>query len=145
MFANTGKIPRETWRPLWMKEDWVVLCQDLYQAIGEEESTEIHELLKEVCENIGVKETVQNVAGLGKVAWRQTQEEPIFSAKDEQVHAFDRRPALRESPLSRCQVDTSIPIRPCGCVKGRRRKVEASETSYVSFDRLDDPWPSLNV
>ena len=29
-----------------MEEDWVVLCQALYQSIGEEEWTKMHEKLK---------------------------------------------------------------------------------------------------
>ena len=33
------EIPREKWRPLLMDEDFVVLCQALFQAIGEEELT----------------------------------------------------------------------------------------------------------
>ena len=38
-----------------MEEDWVVLCQALYQSTGEEEWTEMHERFKELCKKIGVK------------------------------------------------------------------------------------------
>ena len=48
ILVNTDKIPRGKWRPLSMFEDWVVLCQALYQSGGEEELTEMHEKSKEV-------------------------------------------------------------------------------------------------
>ena len=65
---NTSKIPEEKWRPPLMEEDWVVLCQAMYQSIKEEEWIEMHEKLREVIRKIGVKGSGQWVAGLGKVA-----------------------------------------------------------------------------
>ena len=53
------------------QEDWVVLRQALYQSIGEEEWTDMHERFKEACRKIGVKKNGQKDDGLGKVAWRK--------------------------------------------------------------------------
>ena len=83
---------------------------------------------------------MQKVAGLGKVAWRETQEEPCFSAEDEQVQAFGRRSGLRESLLSLWQVDINQAF-PC-VPMARQTQIEASETPCVSFDRLDVTSPS---
>ena len=80
-----------------MEEDRVVLCQALYQSIGEEEWTEMHERKKEVFRNIGVKKAGQIIAGLGKVAWRKTGRNLFFSAKNDLEAAFNRRSVLRES------------------------------------------------
>ena len=85
---------------------------------------------------MGVKNAGQRVVGLGKVAWRKTQEESFSSAKDEQVQAFGRRTALRKSLLSLCKVGFNQALRVC---EGRQAQVEASE---ASFDTLDDPWPN---
>ena len=41
-----------------------------------------------------------------------------------------------------CYCGGSMSIRPCGFVKNWQAQTAASETSYVSFARLDDPWPS---
>ena len=63
MFVNTEKIPEGKWRPPLMDEDWVVLCQALHLSIEEEEGVEMHEKLKEVCTNIGVKKAGQRWLG----------------------------------------------------------------------------------
>ena len=63
-----------------MDEDLVVLCQALYQSI-EEEWTEMHERLQELCWEVGVKKAGQRIAGLGRVAWRKTEKEPFFSKR----------------------------------------------------------------
>ena len=97
----------------------MVLCQALYKSSGEEEWTELHEQVKSLQKKIGVKKAGQSVAGLGKVAWRKTQEES-FSAKDEQVQAFDRRSAVRESLLSLWKVDINQAF--CMCAKVDRFK-----------------------
>ena len=54
---------------------------------------EMHENLKK----IGVKRTEQKVSGLGKAAWRKKQNGSFFLGQGEQVQAFGRRSALRES------------------------------------------------
>ena len=41
-----------------MDEDWVVLRQALHQSIGEEEWSDKHEYLPQVCKKIGVKKAV---------------------------------------------------------------------------------------
>ena len=65
------------------------------------------------------------------MAWREAQGESFFSAKDEQVQAFHRRSVLRECLLSPWMVDLNQAL-------NRQAYVEASEASFVSFDRLDD-------
>ena len=82
----------------------MVLCQAVYQSIGEEEWIEMHEQCKSL-QTDGSEESDRRWTGPGKVAWRSTQNEPFFSAKDKQVEAFGRRSALRESLLSLWQVD----------------------------------------
>ena len=52
---------------------------------------------------------------------------------------LSRRSALRESLLSRWKVGIHRTLR---VRDGRQVHVEANEASYVSFDRLGDPWPS---
>ena len=52
------QYPKRNREPSVMDEDCVVLCQALYQSIGEEE---------------WIKKAGQRVAGPGKVAWRKTQ------------------------------------------------------------------------
>ena len=113
-----------------MDEDGVVVCQSLYQSIGEEEWIDMHEPLKEVCKDTGVKNAGQKVAGVGKVAWRNMHKEVFLSAKDEQV-VFGRRSALRQSLLSPWQVDINQAFRVC---EDRQTQIDASETSYVCFD-----------
>ena len=41
------KNPLVNWEPPLLNEDWVVLCQALYQSIGEEEWTEVHGKVQE--------------------------------------------------------------------------------------------------
>ena len=96
---------------------------------------EMHENLKK----IGVKRTEQKVSGLGKAAWRKkTKRLFFFSAR---VSKF--RPLVEGQHCakvsSKWQVDINHALRVCG---GSQTQIEASEPSYVSFDRLDDPWPS---
>ena len=62
-----------------MEKDSVVLCQALYQAIGEEEWTDMHEQLEEVWRTIGVKKRVRKwLVGLGKLACRNFEREEFF-------------------------------------------------------------------
>ena len=51
-----------------MAEDWIVLCQALYQSTREEEWTALRKQFKEVSEKSGVKRAGQKVAGSGKLA-----------------------------------------------------------------------------
>ena len=74
MFVNTDKISEGKCGPLLMDDDWVVLCRTLRHSFGEEEWIEMHEKLKDVCKKIGVKKAGQKVAGMGKSAWRKTQQ-----------------------------------------------------------------------
>ena len=58
MLVNTkGK-----WKPPLMDEDWVVLCQALYQSLGEQEWIEMHTKLKRSVQNDWSKESGQKVA-----------------------------------------------------------------------------------
>ena len=90
----------------------------------------MHEKLKEVCKQIGVKDAGQKVAGQGKVAWRKNATKPFFFAENKQVQVFGRRSALRESLLSLWQVDINLALWVC---EDRQTQVDASETSYVFF------------
>ena len=47
-----------------MDEDWVVLCQALYEAIGMRDWRVMHEKLKEVSKTIGVAKPGQKFAGM---------------------------------------------------------------------------------
>ena len=60
-----------------MEEDLVVLCQALYQSIGEEEWSGMHESLKEV----GVKKAGRRIAALGNLAWRKSEKDHLFSSE----------------------------------------------------------------
>ena len=105
-----------------MEEDWVVLCQALYQSIREEEWKEMQEQQK----------------GSLQEDWHMLRED-FFSAKEEQVRAFDRRSALRERLLTVWRVDSHQGLRRC---EDRQSEVGAAEVSCVSLDRVDGPWPS---
>ena len=53
----------------YFQEDWVVLCQALYQWIGEEEWSDMHDILaKRVSKHIGVKKAAQRIAGVANLA-----------------------------------------------------------------------------
>ena len=86
-----------------------------------------------------LKKAGRIIAGLGKEAWRKREKELFFSAKRGQEAAFNRRSALRESLLEAWNVDMHKSLR-----IGEQRHVtlEGSEDSYVSFDKVDDLWPS---
>ena len=43
-----------------MDDDWVVLCQALYHSIGEEEWTDMHDNVTEVCRKIGERLALQS-------------------------------------------------------------------------------------
>ena len=53
--------------------------------------------LKEVSQNIGVKQAGQRVDDLVKVAWTETVKEAFLRATEEQVQTLDRRSALLQS------------------------------------------------
>ena len=123
-------------RPPLIDEDSVVLCQALYQSI-EEEWTEMHERLQELCWKVRVKKAGQRIAGLGRVAWRKTEKEPFSSAKKGLGIAVNRRSALRESLSEAWNVDTHKALRIC---EEQHVTVEGSEGSYVSLGRVNGPW-----
>ena len=62
--------------------------------------------------HIEVKQAGQKVLGLGKAGWRKTQEEPLFSEKEQEA-AFNGRLALRESVLEVWNADTRQVLRIC--------------------------------
>ena len=94
------------------------------------------------------------MAGLGKVARRNTQEVSFFSAEDD----HGRRSALRESLYQALRVSEGVAVALVSSgVLGTLTKeltidafdftsdnadVPFGETSYVFIDRLDHPWPS---
>ena len=78
----------------------VVLYQALCQLIKEREWMEMHEKVREVITQIKVTQAGEEVAGLGRVAWRKTPEESASLAQIERENkAFNRRSALLESVL----------------------------------------------
>ena len=74
MFVDTSKIPREEGG----RRSWKSTGQC---SIREEEWNEMHEKLKEVSKNFGVKNTGQKAAGLRTLAWRKSLKEIFFSAE----------------------------------------------------------------
>ena len=102
-----------------------------YEAIGEQEPIAMHEELTEVCKTFVVKEMVQKVVGVDKEAWRKARK-LSDSAKDEELEVFDRRSAQREVWNGDMNTQRTTNVRRLAV------QVEASEASYVSFDRLDD-------
>ena len=123
---------KRKWEPSLMEWCCVKRCAN-------QEWTDMFERLREVSRKIGVKNAGQRMAGLGKVAWRKTEREPFLSARKGLDAAFNRKSELRESLLEAWNVDTHKALRIC---EERHVTVEGSEGSYVSFDRVDDPWPS---
>ena len=75
-------------------EDWMVLCQALYLAIGMWGSGERH---APVSKNTGMRNVVSTVASLGKLACREEDSEVFFSTKEEQIRDVERMSAMRES------------------------------------------------
>ena len=116
-----------------MEEDWVVLCQALYQSIGKGEWSDMHESFQEVCRNIGVNKAGQRIAGLGKLAWRDVRQGTLLFAEKDLQAAFNKRSELREYLLEAWTVDIHQSL--CIC-EAWQVQVEASEASYVSFDRV---------
>ena len=78
---------------------------------------DVHE---QVCKNIQVKKAGQIFAGMGKLAGRKSESQPSFRLK------WSWKAPSTEGPNF---VSPLVPF-------------EWSESSYVSFDREDDPWPS---
>ena len=61
--SDTSKIPATQLGDSLMNEDWVLLCQALYLAVSVGEWRDMHEKLKEVSKQIGVKKAEQKVTG----------------------------------------------------------------------------------
>ena len=110
----------------------MLLCKALYQSIGEQEQIAMHEELTEVCKIFEVKEAEQKEVGVDKVALR-TAKKVSFSARCEELEVFGRRSVQRE--VWNVDINTQRTTN----VRRLAVQVEASEVSYVSFDRLDDP------
>ena len=74
-------------------EGGVVLCQALFQSIKEQEWMEMHEKLKDVTRKTGAKKAGQRIGA--EDCWsresglEKTLKEGFFSAKEEQVEAFE--------------------------------------------------------
>ena len=60
-------------------EDWVVLCEALYQSIGEDVSIEVHEKWKEACKAIGLKKSGTEGGRSGQGCLVQDAKRAIFS------------------------------------------------------------------
>ena len=75
------------------------------------------------------------MAGLGKLAWRGALREVFFSENEEQVQAFDRRPALHDSLCVECEFfDINQALRMCE----DRQEADACEVSCVSWATLTE-------
>ena len=112
------KAQRKMETPL-MEEDWVVLCHALCQSIGEEARSDMV--------NIGVKKAGQRLAGMGKLAWRESDKEPFFSPKTDLQAAFNKRSELREAFVEVSYVDFHKAMKVCeeqpATVKGRKKEI----------------------
>ena len=115
-----------------MDEDWVVLCQSLYQSSGRRVDRHARNVQKKVCRKMRVKKVGQRIVGLGKVAWRKTEKEPFFSSKSCMQQ--------KVGTVGVSDVDIHKALR--FFCEERHATVEGSEVSYGSFDRVDDPWDS---
>ena len=118
-----------------MDEEWVVLCQALFQSIKEEEWTEKHKEWKEVTRQ--VRKARQRV--VGKVALRKTSKESSSQPKLKQALVFNQRSPLRESLMSIWRVDIHQSLRTC---EDRHVEVNASDASCISLEKVDNWWPS---
>ena len=98
----------------------------------------VHESLKEVYKNIGVKKAGQRIARWGKLAWRKSDRELFLSSKGLQA-ALNKRSAVWVSLLEALNAKIHKTLRIC---EDRPVQIEESEASYVSLDRVDGPWPS---
>ena len=122
-------------------DEYIMLRQTLYRSLGDEyimfQSARKAE--RSLQQDWSKESQVQDCwSGQGGV---EKEEEDPFS----QLRMSKYRPLLEGQHCSKvsCHRGRSISIRPCGYMKTCRRKlIDASETSHVSFDRLDDPWPS---
>ena len=132
-FVNPSKTPG---RKMILKEkDWVVLCQAHFQLIKEEEWIERRETTKKN----GVTSAGQRIAGEGG-----TLTEGSFPAKEEQVQAFHRRSALRESLMSVWRVDINQALRVC---EERQAEVGASDggTEWKTRGQAEPSRPLLKT
>ena len=109
----------ETGPPLMEEDCFVFLCRSLYQPIAEEKWSGMH-----------------RIADLGKLAWRRSDKEPFFSPKTDLQVSFNKRSELREALWN---VDNHKAMKVC---EERHTTVEGSESTHISFDRVDDPWLS---
>ena len=85
------------------------------------EWTDMHEGFKEVRRKIGAHRCRQQLPVWIEVAWRQ----PALSTKGPNLAIWS--------------ADVHQALRFC---EEQHATVEGSESSHVSFDRADDPWPS---
>ena len=115
-------------------EDWAVLCQ-ARQAVGDKEvDRNARKVERSVQEDRSKGSRAKNcwsgqssLEKDGEVTWKGLEA------------AFNRRSELRESPLD-WSVDIHKTLR---IYQERRGTIEGSDGSWVSFDRVDDPWLSL--
>ena len=123
---------KRKWEPSLMEWCCVKRCTN-------QEWTDMFERLREVSRKIGVKNAGQRMAGLGKVAWRKRRGNLSYQqGRDWTLPSTESRNCGSLS-LEAWNVDIHKALRIC---EERHVTVEGSEGSYVSFDRVDDPWPS---
>ena len=96
----------------------------------------MHDDLKKVSKNIGVKKAGHRIAGLGKLAWRKSAKETFFSPKMDLQAAFNKRSDLREALSEVWIVAVHKAIKKV--CEERHVTVEGSKSSYISCDRVGD-------
>ena len=87
LFVNKDNLTTRKCGPQLVEEGSVVLCQSFFQSIGEEEWTDMHENVKEVCRNIGVKKAEHRIAVMGMLAWRKSEKRDVRAPLKKKVLA----------------------------------------------------------
>ena len=106
-------------------------------TIRKEEWTEMHEQIKEVCKKIGVTKSWSESFWIRK-NWRGERHLETNSCRPKKSKYTRLTGDLRCVKAS-SQSGGMISTRPCECA---RVDVGASDVHHVSWDRVDDPWPS---
>ena len=98
LFGNRRNHRGKRSPPL-MEEDWVVLCYTLYHSTEEEEWSDLHESLKEVCKKMGVKKDGQRIAELGRLGMAHIRQGTFFSPKKRLASCLQQDVRTSRGPL----------------------------------------------
>ena len=134
LFVDTSRNPETKMVPPSMEQGRIVLCEALCQSIREEEWNELHEKLTDVSKNLEVKKAGGKEAGLGKLGLEEKSlRKDFFSSNKSKLKPLT---GDRLCVKALCQFGWLTLNR-----QDRHVEVCASEVSYVSWDRENDPWP----